>query len=60
MCLVYLETPRFTIRSWKPEDADIHGESYDPQVHQYTGDKSWPLERATNYIKLCWRKISEF
>jgi [ribosomal protein S5]-alanine N-acetyltransferase len=53
MGLVYLETPRFTIRQWKPEDAeDLWMLMADPRVHQYTGDTPWPLERAMKYIQL--------
>jgi [ribosomal protein S5]-alanine N-acetyltransferase len=57
MCLVYLETPRFTIRQWKPDDAEkLWMIMADPRVHQYTGDKPWTLERTTKYIQLMLEK----
>jgi [ribosomal protein S5]-alanine N-acetyltransferase len=57
MGLVYLETARFTIRQWKPEDAKaLWMIMADPRVHQYTGDKPWTLERATKYIQLILEK----
>jgi len=53
MCLVYLQTERFTIRQWKPADASalwkIMSES---RVHLYTGDTPWTLERTAKYIQL--------
>ena len=53
MCLVYLETPRFTIRQWKAGDAEeLCALMSDPRVHQYTSDTPWSLERATKYIQL--------
>ena len=57
MGLVYLETPRFTIRQWKAEDADaLWTIMADPRVHKYTGDKPWSQERATRYIQLMLEK----
>jgi ribosomal-protein-alanine N-acetyltransferase len=57
MCWVYLETPRFTIRQWKPEDAEeLWMVIADPRVHQYTGDIPWTLERTTKYIQLMLEK----
>jgi [ribosomal protein S5]-alanine N-acetyltransferase len=57
MCWTYLETPRFTIRQWKPEDArELWMIMGDPRVHQYTGDQPWTLERATKYIQLMLAK----
>jgi [ribosomal protein S5]-alanine N-acetyltransferase len=52
MGFVYLETARFTIRQWTPEDAEkLWMIMADARVHQYTGDKPWTLERATEYIQ---------
>jgi RimJ/RimL family protein N-acetyltransferase len=57
MSIIYLETPRFTIRQWKPEDAGaLWRIMSDPRVHQYTGDVAWSLERATKYIQLMLEK----
>jgi [ribosomal protein S5]-alanine N-acetyltransferase len=57
MCFVYLETARFTIRQWKPEDAEeLWMILADPRVHQYTGDQPWSFERATRYIHLMLEK----
>ncbi|RPI33223.1 MAG: N-acetyltransferase [Chloroflexota bacterium] len=57
MCMIYLETPRFTIRQWKPEDAEVLWMIMaDPRVHQYTGDKPWSLERAKKYIQFMLEK----
>jgi ribosomal-protein-alanine N-acetyltransferase len=57
MCLVYLETPRFTIRQWKPDDAqELCMIMADPRVHRYTGDKPWTLERSMKYIQLMLEK----
>ena len=52
MDLIYLETPRFIIRRWRAEDAeDLWQIMSDPRVHQFTGDQSWSLVRATKYIQ---------
>lgn len=57
MNLVYLETAHFTIRQWKPEDAEeLWTIMSDHRVHQYTGDTPWNLERATKYIQLMLEK----
>ncbi len=57
MCLVYLETPRFTIRQRKEADAEeLWAVMADPRVHRYTGDKPWTLERARKYIRLMLEK----
>jgi ribosomal-protein-alanine N-acetyltransferase len=57
MNFVYLETSRFTIRQWTPEDASaLHGIMADARVHTYTGDKPWSMERAERYIKLMLEK----
>ncbi len=57
MDFIYLETPRFTIRQWKLEDAEkLWKIMADPRVHQYTGDKPWSLERATSYIQFMLEK----
>lgn len=57
MSLVYLETPRFTIRQWKPEDVEeLWMIMADPRVHQFTGDTPWTRERATKYIHLMLEK----
>jgi RimJ/RimL family protein N-acetyltransferase len=51
--LIYLETPRFTIRQWKQEDAqELWVIMSDPRVHQFTGDSPWSFERTTKYIQL--------
>jgi ribosomal-protein-alanine N-acetyltransferase len=57
MPLVYLETPRFTIRQWHPGDArQLFQLMSDPRVHLYTRDAPWTLERARNYIQLMLQK----
>jgi [ribosomal protein S5]-alanine N-acetyltransferase len=57
MDFVYLETARFTIRQWIPEDAEkLWMIMADARVHQYTGDKPWTLERATEYIQFMLEK----
>ena len=55
--MLYLETPRFTIRQWKLEDVEqLWRVMADPRVHQYTGDTPWSLERATKYIQFMLEK----
>jgi RimJ/RimL family protein N-acetyltransferase len=57
MSLVYLETSHFSIRQWKPEDAEnLWMIMANPQVHQFTGDKPWSRERTTKYIQLMLEK----
>ena len=57
MSLIYLETPRFTIRQWQPADAqELCTIMSDPRVHQYTGDQPWSLERAGKYIQFMLEK----
>lgn len=57
MCLLYLETERFLLRQWKPEDAPALWEIMsDDRVHRYTGDAAWTLERANGYIQFMLEK----
>jgi ribosomal-protein-alanine N-acetyltransferase len=57
MSLVYLETQHFTIRQWKPEDAEeLWMMMADPPVHQYTGYIPWTFDRTTKYIQLMLAK----
>lgn len=52
MCFVYLQTERFTIRQWKPDDViALWKIMSDSRVHRYTGDTPWTLERTTEYIR---------
>lgn len=49
---IYLETERFVIREWNPDDAEALWKIMsDSRVHTYTGDKPWTLERTNKYIK---------
>ena len=52
MCFTYLEAERLIIRQWTLADAPELGKIMAvPQVHLYTGDTPWTLERARNYIR---------
>lgn len=57
MSRIYLETERFIIRQWQPEDADeLHKIMSDSQVHTFTGDTPWSIVRATKYIEFILAK----
>ncbi len=52
MGFTYLETERFLIRQWKPDDAPaLWAIMADSRVHTYTGDSPWTMERTEKYIQ---------
>ena len=57
MAFLYLQTDRFLIRQWKPDDdIALWLIMSDSRVHAYTGDSPWTKERAKEYIHLMLNK----
>lgn len=52
MCFVFLQTERFILRQWSPNDAETLWKIMsDSRVHQFTGDIPWTKKRTDEYIQ---------